>query len=190
MSNCEYELIPKNITLACEYVKENCSSSYIDFYSMNYCLLNNRLYLTIPILFIILIISFFLLSDTSNRYLSSALTILSDKLKMSQNLAGVTLLALGNGAPDVISGIVASGDTGGVEFTVGSLFGGGVFITCIVFSSVVLFSNRVQLTKQLFIRDVILYMLALIILIIFSLYGKIGIFQAIGFFSLYIMYDT
>jgi solute carrier family 24 (sodium/potassium/calcium exchanger), member 6 len=187
MNYCTFDLIPKNVTLACEYVQKNCSASYIHFYSMNYCLFNDRLYITIPILLIFLIISFFLLSDTSNRYLSSALTILSDKLKMSQNLAGVTLLALGNGAPDVISGIVASDESGGVQFTVASLFGGGVFVTCIVFSSVVLLSDKVQLTRQLFVRDVLLYIMAVTILLIFSYVGKINIFMACGFFALYLM---
>ena len=187
MSLCTYDLIQQNITNACEYVKENCETSYIDFYAMHYCLFENNYYLTIPVLIVFLLLCFFMLSDTSNRYLSSALTILSDKLKMSQNLAGVTLLALGNGAPDVISGIVASEESGGIEFTVGSLLGAGVFITCIVFSSVVLFSDSVQLTKQLFIRDVFLYLIAIIILILFSLYGKINIYLAVGFFSLYIM---
>jgi len=187
MSLCTYEVIQENIQNACEFVKENCETAYIDFYAMHYCQFENNYFLTIPVLLVILLLCFFMLSDTSNRYLSPALTILSDKLKMSQNLAGVTLLALGNGAPDVISGIVASGESGGMEFTVGSLLAGGVFVTCIVFSSVVLFSKSVQLTKELFIRDVFLYLLAIIILMLFSVFGNVNVYLAIGFFSLYIM---
>ena len=139
------------------------------------------------VLCIILSICFFLLSDTTNSYLSPALTTLSDKLKMSQNLAGVTFLALGNGAPDVFASIVASDDDNGIEFGVGSLIGAGVFVTCIVFSSVVMYSGHVNVNKKLFIRDIILYLIAIVVLIIFSYNGSINLIEAIGFFSLYIM---
>jgi sodium/potassium/calcium exchanger 6 len=187
MSECTYELIHENIAFACEYVKENCESSYINLYALHYCTFEDNFFISIPLFIIILLICFFLLSDTSNRYLSPALTILSDKLNMSQNLAGVTFLALGNGAPDVISGIVASEDSGGIEFTVGSLTAAGVFVTCIVFSSVVLLADKVQLTRQLFLRDVLLYLITIVILMLFSLNGKINLWEAIGFFSLYIV---
>ncbi len=187
MEVCTYELIHENLANACEYVKNNCESTYINFYALHYCTLEDNFYLSMPIFIIILLLCFFLLSDTSNRYLSAALTILSDKLNMSQNLAGVTFLALGNGAPDVISGIVASEDSGGIEFTVGSLAAAGVFVTCIVFSSVVLISGKVQLTKQLFVRDVLLYLITIVILMMFSWNGKINLLEAIGFFTLYIV---
>ncbi len=53
-----------------------------------------------------------MLSSTAENYLSPALSTLSDILGCSETLAGVTLLALGNGAPDVITAIVAGGDAG------------------------------------------------------------------------------
>jgi sodium/potassium/calcium exchanger 6 len=187
MNKCLFAVIQHNITNACEFVKEHCDNSYIPFLDLHYCHFSNNYFITIPIMVIILFACFYLLSDTSNRYLSPALTILSDKLGMSQNLAGVTFLALGNGAPDVISSIVAGEEDFGLEFSIGALFGAGVFVTCIVLSSVVLFSGSVTLKRELFIRDVILYIAALFILFIFSLRGSISLFEAIGFFSLYIM---
>lgn len=53
-------------------------------------------------------IAFHLLSSTAENYLSPALTNLSNKLGLSETLAGVTLVAIGNGAPDVIVAISAS----------------------------------------------------------------------------------
>lgn len=43
------------------------------------------------------------------NYLSPSLTKISEQLGFSQTLAGVTLLALGNGAPDVFTAIIAGG---------------------------------------------------------------------------------
>jgi sodium/potassium/calcium exchanger 6 len=49
---------------------------------------------------------FFLLGDTANTFFSPSLIKLSSYLRLSPNVAGVTLLALGNGAPDLSSIIV------------------------------------------------------------------------------------
>ena len=143
---CSIEkIVNKTISEICEITK-SCNFDYINLNEMHYCYLNGQLYFTLPILFLIGLICFYLLSDTANRYLSSALTNISDKLNLSQNLAGVTLLAFGNGAPDVISSIVASdnGDDGGLDISFGSLLGGGMFVSCLVFSLVVLFAKRVN----------------------------------------------
>jgi solute carrier family 24 (sodium/potassium/calcium exchanger), member 6 len=60
---------------------------------------------------------------------------------MSEQLAGVTLLALANGAPDVIGALTAAGsDQGGVGLAVGGLTGAGLFITGVVTAWVVLTS--------------------------------------------------
>ena len=49
------------------------------------------------------------LGSTADMYLSPALETISDKLSCSESLAGVTLLALGNGAPDVFASLSAGG---------------------------------------------------------------------------------
>lgn len=63
--------------------------------------------------------------------------------KMSENLAGVTLLALGNGAPDVFSSIAATGDIeSGVSVAIGALVGSGFFVGNFVFALVILCSKK------------------------------------------------
>jgi len=52
---------------------------------------------------------------------------------MSETLAGVTILAWANGAPDVIVSLSAGGIEGGLSLAIGSLFGAGLFTTTIVF---------------------------------------------------------
>ena len=163
--NCTYEEFSIHINDACSIARQ-CDYSYFNFYEINFCYFGNRLYYTLPILLLSVYICFYILSDTSNRYLSPALTILTEKLKISQNLAGITFLALGNGAPDVISSFVGSDTDEGIVFSVGSLTGAGVFVTGIVLSSVVYYSKSVNVNKYLFFRDLILYMILIIILII------------------------
>lgn len=126
-------------------IAKNCSLTF-NFYELHYCTFKGNLMLTIPLLIFLAIICFYLLSDTANKYLSQALTNISDKLKLSQNLAGVTILAFGNGANDVISSIIASESEGedGLEVAIGSLLGGGMFVSCLVFSLVVYISKNIE----------------------------------------------
>jgi len=46
-------------------------------------------------------------------------------------MAAVTLIALANGAGDVITALVASGSDGGVSYNIGSLYGAGFFVAAV-----------------------------------------------------------
>jgi Ca2+/Na+ antiporter len=186
---CKYEDIKNNMDNICEFVRKNCEYSYFNFYSLHYCYMDQKLWLTIPIFLLIGFLCFFILSDTSNLYLSNALTLLSDKLKISQNLAGLTFVAFGNGAPDVISSIVASeDDSEGIDFTIGALMGASVFVTSFVLSTVVLYARSITVEKNLFVRDILMYLFTIAILCGFSYDKKISLWESILFFSLYIIY--
>lgn len=56
-----------------------------------------------------------MLASTAEKYISPALENITNYLKISETLAGVTLVALGNGCPDVITAIVASSQKGNNE---------------------------------------------------------------------------
>jgi len=47
-------------------------------------------------------------------------------------MAGVTLLAVANGAGDVITALVASGTSDGISYNIGSLYGAGLFCTTFI----------------------------------------------------------
>jgi sodium/potassium/calcium exchanger 6 len=81
------------------------------------------------------------LASTADEYLSPSIEYMVNKFKISESLAGVTLMALGSGAPDVFSSISAALsstpdlDTGfvGENYTPAcSLLGSCVFLTSFV----------------------------------------------------------
>lgn len=169
----------------CTYVKQNCEGDYINFYSLHFCTFHSNYAITLPTFILILIILFFLLSDTCNNYLSTGLTKIVDILKMSQNFAGVTLLALGNGASDVISSLVASSDIEGIAFSIGALIGSGIFVTSFVLGMVVFYGNGLSVNPNMFNRDIILYLVSLAMLIVVGYNGKISLMESLGFLSIY-----
>jgi sodium/potassium/calcium exchanger 6 len=144
------KIIGKSIEEICELAK-NCEYDFININEFHYCYMNGNLWLSLPIIIFLGLLCFYLLSDTANKYLSQALTNISDKLNLSQNLAGVTFLAFANGAPDVISSIVAGevdstdAEKGeGLDISIAALLGGGIFVSSLVFSLVILLAKTVK----------------------------------------------
>ena len=62
---------------------------------------------------LIMFILMYNLASTADEYLSPALEKITLYFKMNESLAGVTLLAFGNGAPDVFSALAASESSSG-----------------------------------------------------------------------------
>lgn len=57
---------------------------------------------------LLLYIFIYNLGSTANEYLSPALEHMTLSFKIPESLAGVTLLAFGNGAPDVFASIASA----------------------------------------------------------------------------------
>ena len=186
MSLCISSLIYQiPINERCSYVKTHCEDSFINFYTLHFCTFNSNYIYTIPSFIFFLLIFFFLLSDTCDNFLSVGVIKIVDLLKISQNLAGVTLLAFGNGASDVISSLVAAGDVKGIEFSIGALLGSGMFVTSFVFGMVVYHGNGVNVNPNMFNRNILLYLLALGMLVSFVYGGYISYKESICFLLVY-----
>jgi len=97
------------------------------------------------------------------------------------------LIAFGNEASDVITTLVASGESDGIEFAYGAIVGSGLFVYSCVFSFVVIFAGKVKVNRENFIRDISVYIGAFSILLIFSAIKEINIYMSIGFFLIWVV---
>lgn len=133
---------------------------------------------------------FRLISETSDEYLSVALTRLSERFKFSEALTGVTLIALANGSPDVISSMVAGGDDDGALISIGALYGASLFVCNLVFSSVVNATPKqlVDIPKKYFVRDVATFFFVTTLLIFLGFLELKLYVITIIFFSIYLIY--
>ncbi|PIA54041.1 hypothetical protein AQUCO_00900547v1 [Aquilegia coerulea] len=177
----------------CEYLRSTqaCSSEgYIDYLQLFYCTLGEYPVLGYSLLILWLVILFYILGHTASNYFCSSLESLSGALKLSPTIAGVTLLSLGNGANDVFASLVSfMGDgTGGVGLN--SILGGAFFVSCIVVGviSITIGKRQVSVDKSSFIRDVLFLIFSLCSLLVILIIGKINIWGAFCFISLYVVY--
>lgn len=127
----------------CGYVKENCTERGIfNFWYFNYCIFNNTLWLTIVLGFLVLGICFYLLQTTAENFLTPILKNLSKKLKLSENISGVTLIAFANGAPDIVTALNTGGSKEGTYISIGSLVGACLFGTSIIIARSIFVSKK------------------------------------------------
>lgn len=133
---------------------------------------------------------FYLLGNTAANYFCSSLESLSKILKLSPTIAGVTLLSLGNGAPDVFASIVSFTRSGNGDLGLNSVLGGAFFVSSIVVGiiSIVITSHRISVDKCSFIRDALFFLFSLFSLLLIVAIGKINLWGAICFTSIYLVY--
>uniref|UniRef100_A0A4W2IB55 Solute carrier family 8 member B1 n=1 Tax=Bos indicus x Bos taurus TaxID=30522 RepID=A0A4W2IB55_BOBOX len=122
------EVCGLNASDRCAFVRTNpdCRSDggYLDYLEGIFCHFPARLLpLAITLYAFWLLYLFLILGVTAAKFFCPNLSAISTTLKLSHNVAGVTFLAFGNGAPDIFSALVAFSDprTAGLAF--GALFG-------------------------------------------------------------------
>ncbi|XP_050971763.1 mitochondrial sodium/calcium exchanger protein [Labeo rohita] len=176
----------------CEFVKNtsDCTSDegFIKYPVVTFCLFPpNLLPLAITLYVLWLFVLFYVLGLIASDFFCPNLSAISSTLRLTHNVAGVTFLALGNGAPDVFSAMAAFSRPQTAGLAIGALFGAGIFVTTVVAGSIALVKPFTVASRP-FLRDVIFYIAAVFWTFSILYKGHITIGESIGYLVLYIAY--
>uniref|UniRef100_A0A1D1YQ23 Cation/calcium exchanger 1 n=1 Tax=Anthurium amnicola TaxID=1678845 RepID=A0A1D1YQ23_9ARAE len=177
----------------CAYVSSEAQckpEGYINYLQLFYCTYGRYPILGYIVLILWLVLLFYLLGNTAANYFCSSLEGLSGVLNLPPTIAGVTLLSLGNGAPDVFSSLVSFMGTSTGDVGLNSILGGAFFVSSVVTGviSICVGSSKISVDKPSFIRDVCFLLIAISALTLIIAIGKINIWGAVAFTSLYFVY--
>ncbi|KAI3989856.1 hypothetical protein MKX01_040826 [Papaver californicum] len=179
----------------CDFLKFNdgCGASgYIDYLQLFYCIFGSIPIIGYIILILWLVVLFYLLGSTADDYFVPSLESLSNVLKLTPSMAGVTFLSFGNGAPDVFSSIVSfmGNTTGSGAVGLNSVLGAGFFVSSVVVGAISIYvsSHGVSVDKKSFIRDILFYLITLSSVLVIVTVGAIDIWGAMAFVCLYLIY--
>lgn len=173
----------------CQFVKENCDTedhhigvfNYLELY---YCSAVRPASVAATIAS--LVFSFVSLGVTASDYLCPNLYSISKSLELSDNLAGLTLLAVGNGAPDVL-GTFKALSIGSAGLAVSELVGAALFILTVVVGSICIVSPF-KVPKYHFMRDVVFYTSVCVILWASLVVGQFNFVNSSVLVALYVVY--
>ncbi|CAM6026190.1 unnamed protein product [Sphagnum balticum] len=183
---------------ACAYVRANTechSGTLVEYTTLFYCRFAKMHLVGYLLLFIWLVMLFYMLGNTAADYFCYSLKKLSNLLQLPPTVAGVSLLPLGNGAPDVFASIAAFMGSGHSQVGLNSVLGGAVFVTSVVAGSVCLAvqfrsheSSRVHLDSCCFLRDMGFFLFTLGILCAIIVIGEIHFWESVAYLSIYVLY--
>ncbi|XP_027133113.1 sodium/potassium/calcium exchanger 2 isoform X7 [Larimichthys crocea] len=135
-----------------------------------------------------MIYMFIALAIVCDEFFVPALTVITEKLAISDDVAGATFMAAGGSAPELftsIIGVFISHSNVGI----GTIVGSAVFNILFVIGMCAIFSKEIlNLTWWPLFRDVSFYILDLILLIIFFLDNIISIWESLTLLSGYAAY--
>ena len=136
----------------------------------------------------VLIISFYLLAIVCEDFFIGSLDAISDRFKLSSDVAGATFMAMGSSAPELFTALFAifrAGNHG--DIGAGTIVGSAIFNILVIIGVSASF-KRAKLTWQPVIRDTIFYVLTILLLLAVFWDGKVVLAEALLFIVGYLVY--
>ncbi|QSE96872.1 calcium/sodium antiporter [Fulvivirga lutea] len=139
---------------------------------------------------IALITSFYLLARISDVYFVNSLDKIAEKLNLSHEMAGATLMAIGSSAPELFVAIISFVRVGNHEaIGVGTIVGSALFNILVIIGASAMVRSA-KLVWQPVMRDLIFYLIAVILLFIVMYSGEVSAIEGfilVGTYGLYLL---
>ncbi len=147
-------------------------------------------WLAFALLVALVALCFYVLGSTADDHFSPALANICERLRLSPELAGVTLLAFGNGSPDVFSSLASfTGGADSPELGLAALLGAGMFLLTVVLGSVLRAAPGTRVAPASFSRDAVMFIVTISWILAWSLSGRdTTLVVALSYVALYAVY--
>ncbi len=139
---------------------------------------------------VIILLAFYVLAILTEDFFVPAIDKLADKLRLSSDASGATLLAMGSSAPEFFTSLFAILGIAGsdhADIGAGTIVGSAIFNVLVIIGAAAMF-KAVKLQWKPVLRDLLFYILTILLLLLSFSDGKIVLLEAISFVGLYLVY--
>ncbi|CAD8189055.1 unnamed protein product [Paramecium octaurelia] len=174
----------------CFIAQQYCQHDFLYFnYSiLSYCWLNGSIMTTLIVSGFVGYLVYNGISEVIKEYLIPSLEAVKVRFEISEIMAGVTLLAFGNGAGDVLTALVASSYPGGIDYNIGATMGAGFFLCSIgVYLITKTSKSQIKMEPVHFWRNVGFQIISIFVIMVFGVIGQISYFSSISLTVLYLI---
>ncbi|KAJ2083226.1 hypothetical protein H4R24_000963 [Coemansia sp. RSA 988] len=179
-------LQPRN----CSYIREQCAdyghgiANYVDLY---YCVYPSFHRSMVTLLALWLALLFVWLGVSASEYFSPNISTLAKLLHLPESLAGVSLLAIGNGAPD-LSSTFSAVRAGSAALAIGEIVGSASFIAGVVVCATTLAVPYYKVSKLAYLRELCFFVITIGLVSVIVLTQRLTLGLAICMVALYVTY--
>ena len=196
MAECTKEFFSRLATTGerCALAKSSCDSDAIfNYHVLHFCYLDEKAWLTFPLLALLIVIKFKVVSHLSDEYLAQALARISKYLELSEAVAGATLVSLCNSISDIFTVVLAAlrGSEDNNDLAIGSLFGASLFTCTVVFGRTILASasQKIQnLDKGNAMFDLAFFIVGISLFLLIGSFRTLMIWTGLVLFTTYALY--
>lgn len=137
----------------------------------------------------IMVLAIYLLAIITDEYFIVSLDQISTRLRIPNNVAGASLMAMGSSAPELFIALMALFIAGGAHSDVGmgTIVGSAIF-NILVITGLSAIARPVEITWQVIVRDVVMYVLSVALLIAAFFDGRITLWESVLFLIFYGIY--
>ncbi len=135
-----------------------------------------------------LLISFYVLSIVADEFFVPSLEQIAKKFKMSSEVAGATIMAVGSSAPELFTAIFAVLKAKeAIDIGAGTIVGSAIFNILVIIGVSSLYT-KAKLAWQPVIRDLVFYAISILALLFAFYDGNINLLESLGLILLYVVY--
>lgn len=142
--------------------------------------------MTLLILFGLLII-FYALAEICDKYFVESLEMITERLKISPDVAGATFMAVGSSAPEFFTAVIALSKVGAESIGAGTIVGSAIFNILVIVGASAVVSTAFLSWKPV-VRDIGFYILSLLVLLFTFSDGVITLSETFWYIGLYLIY--
>ncbi|XP_073847634.1 mitochondrial sodium/calcium exchanger protein [Musca autumnalis] len=177
----------------CDYVRSTpeCMDKgyFFNYIEILYCSLrpstDSEQYWFLILLMSMCVIMFMILGTTADKFFCPALEVMSKIMGMSEHLAGVTLLAFGNGSPDLFTNLAGAKESTSILFS--NMLGSSIYVTAFI-GGVICLIRTFRVDGSNVLRDTSFFIFGILFIDFIKKDGYVTTWESICLILIYVAY--